>query len=231
MAHRQKILRNCKPDIGDNKSNLNDEMKDMDTTPVQLKSYASRPLCCNGDCGSQFAKLIDNIIHPKNKDTEHIEEQIIHHTFWLPDSPLRQTLIKQIENQPFLTDNDQLKQMLTQLRDETCYIKGNEFTNKIISYFHMLRAQGYIHILQTLANQTCLVPNRSLFEELSAYNKRKKTKKLNEINSKLTDMFINNINNDQEKHRLITERNNLKQQISKWNSKPKILQQLQELKK
>eukprot|EP01084_Bolivina_argentea_P278801 476461_1 len=209
-----------KPTVGNIQSNV------VNDTPVQLKTYASRPLCCNGDCGSQFAKMIDNIIHPKNTDTEVAIEQIIHNAFWLPDSPLRITLIKQIENQPFLTD-EKLKQMRTKLRDESCYIKGDKWTNDMISYFNTLRDKGYIHILEILANQTCLVPNRSLFEEISAYN-NKKTQRFNEINSTLIDMLISNDNYDEnkenkevERNKLISERNRLKAEIKIEKSEQK----------
>ena len=55
---------------GDTNDNT-DEVKSDDnsaTNPTMydysLRKYTSRPISCNGDCGSQFAKLINNIIHP-----------------------------------------------------------------------------------------------------------------------------------------------------------------------
>ena len=35
----------------------------VDRSASQLRKFAPRPISCNGDCGSQFAKLIHNLIH------------------------------------------------------------------------------------------------------------------------------------------------------------------------
>ena len=57
----------------DNMTEVDDEkvgMKESVSTKtslgkhVYLQKFESRTISCNGDCGSRFAKLINNIIHP-----------------------------------------------------------------------------------------------------------------------------------------------------------------------
>eukprot|EP01083_Nonionella_stella_P047825 127984_1 len=190
-----------------------------DKSPIQLKQYAPRPVSCNGDCGSQFAKMIHNLTHHETQQIklDITEEQTIAHAFWLPDSPLRQTLIKQIQNQPILSNDDKYKDMLNKLKDQNLYIKGKEWTNDMTSFFRMLFEQQYIHILHTLANGTCLVPDsRSLFGEYAAYHKRKKERWIGELNRLNEELLNGNHSNDPQQ---LQKRRELQQKIGSWQPK------------
>eukprot|EP01083_Nonionella_stella_P047824 127983_1 len=190
-----------------------------DKSPIQLKQYAPRPVSCNGDCGSQFAKMIHNLTHHETQQIklDITEEQTIAHAFWLPDSPLRQTLIKQIQNQPILSNDDKYKDMLNKLKDQNLYIKGKEWTNDMTSFFRMLFEQQYIHILHTLANGTCLVPDsRSLFGEYAAYHKRKKERWIGELNRLNEELLNGNHSNDPQQ---LQKRRDLQQKITNWQPK------------
>eukprot|EP01083_Nonionella_stella_P057116 150073_1 len=221
-SRMQSIQINANNELGED--DIKDKMREK--SPIQLMHYSSRPLSCNGDCGSHFSKMINNIIYEQNTPLDLTEEQIIAHEFWLPDSPLRLLLIKQIENQPIININSDYRQMLYQLRDENFYIKGETWTRLIKAFFRMLYEENYAHILHTLSNQTCLFPDsRSMFGEYVAHHQRTKDRlqhELNAMNEKLLQYLDPQFrtNNSQQYLKDMWTRSELQQKLNNWKPKP-----------
>eukprot|EP01084_Bolivina_argentea_P053833 98771_1 len=157
----------------DESDNYESKYKESKLTPYKIRSSFYK---CNGDCGSRFAKLIENLIHPKNKGVSMNEEEIISDMFWLYGSNMRTELIKLLENERLCNNgiNDDLewKKMLNHLKDENCVILGKEWIDKMMRFFTILKDNCCIHILQNLCDKTCLIPDTSLSDVINTQTKQ-----------------------------------------------------------
>ena len=99
-------------------------------------------------------------------------EDIIENAFWCYDSPVRNELIKLMtkasKESGYMRDNSFFKELRDQLSSSKFIFQGKEACNSILKLFSMLSLHNK-EILQELSNFACLIPNRSLLEEVEAY--------------------------------------------------------------
>eukprot|EP01084_Bolivina_argentea_P110696 197609_1 len=138
------------------------------TSTGSFKQYRNSLIGCHGACGSPFSAFINDCtqkqIHSFKKYSKIIEKQ-----FWFCDSPMRVLLAKQMEKKAIcqLTEYQKIHEELT---DEICFIRGDIWADKISSLFIKLFNDNHLDILQAMANASCKINKRSLFEEIAAFN-------------------------------------------------------------
>ena len=69
-------------------------------------------------------------------------QEIIANEFWLPGSPLRDSLAGLIGNQPILNHSEQYQAMMNKLWDEDVYIKDMNQTQEIVDFLKLLHDKG-----------------------------------------------------------------------------------------
>eukprot|EP01083_Nonionella_stella_P048118 128857_1 len=123
---------------------------------------------CIGDCGSQTAKFLEQIINGQSK---HIESEISEYQamitimFWNLHDPLRQLLLKLMRKRGLFNEVE-YEQYYDLLNDEKFHVSDAEHVRCVINLFKALIAGDHLDILQHIASQTCRDPSWSLLEQI-----------------------------------------------------------------
>eukprot|EP01084_Bolivina_argentea_P051183 94153_1 len=169
--------------------NANENKKSMQifkSLPA-IQSVRPRLIACNGDCGSKLSQIIDCCINQKNIKQIKGKTRAIEDAFYFDGSPIRSLIVILLQENNLCKGGFYLE-IYNELNDECCCIEGKEWVNRLVRLFEMLSVK-YLHILTQIANAKCEIPQRSLFEEITAYNRRcTKSKRMNknEFHRKIT---------------------------------------------
>eukprot|EP01083_Nonionella_stella_P221429 791093_1 len=154
-------------------SPIDDHSADVHIHPKNQFKKQYRPvkrslIKCIGDCGSQTAKFLEQIINGQSK---HIESEISEYQamitimFWNLHDPLRQLLLKLMRKRGLFNDS-RYEQYYNLLNEEQFYVLEEEHVRCVINLFKELVAGDHIDILQHIAFQTCRDPSWSLLEQI-----------------------------------------------------------------
>ena len=98
----------------------------------------------------------------------------IEDAIWCYGSPLRDLLIKSLQEKNLTNYDQNYQQMYQLLINKNHFVGVGRKMEKFKSFLLLLAVDGHVDILGKLANFTCKIPNRSLMEEINGYFDRKK---------------------------------------------------------
>eukprot|EP01084_Bolivina_argentea_P019798 36822_1 len=140
-----------------------------------IQNIQIRLVACNGDCGSPISKFIDSCLKQKKIKNK---REIIEEAFEWPGSPKRCSIITLMEENQIWKERTFYGEIYNKLKDKNCYIRGEKWVNKIVHFFELL-SQNHLDTLEKIANASCYYQQRSLFEEIAAYDNRNTKSKIN----------------------------------------------------
>ena len=110
---------------------------------------------------------------------------IIQRAFWMPGYHLRKELIKLMEKAGVHDNGDKFHEMYKSLRDPTCYIRGEEWSDRMAALFKSSSNCGYQKLICDLANKSCQIqPDTTLSDEIEQFGNRQKNEILQKIAAK-----------------------------------------------
>merc|ERR1712157_609770 len=109
------------------------EWTEPEYKPFDFKNYNDRLIACNGDCVSNIAKIIDYCVHQKDLKQLNNVKKTIENAFWCYGSPIRNILINGMKHKQIYKENEFYQTIYNQLREQNCFIDGDEWIERIKS--------------------------------------------------------------------------------------------------
>eukprot|EP01083_Nonionella_stella_P163971 541379_1 len=141
---------------------------------LPFKSFDNRLIACNGDCGSSFSILVNQIVcRPDQVLEKRVDvNETIENAFWCHGCPLRNVLIKLMQQHQLANRNEFYTDVYSKITSSKCFIQGNDMVDLMLMLLRML-CMDHVAILEYMANYSCQIPERSLLEEISSYYQQK----------------------------------------------------------